>query len=80
MHEHHLLKDLLSDLLKAAHAHQTKKVTHVYLRMGEFTEINPEILLYFFKENTKGTCAEAAQVHVEKSKKRELALVSFDCE
>lgn len=80
MHEHHLLKDLLSDLLKAAQGHQVKKITHVYLRMGEFTEINPEILLYFFKENTKGTCAEGAQVHIEKSLVRELNLTSFDYE
>ena len=71
MHEIHLLKDLLADVLKAAEENKAKKVTKVYLRMGEFTEINPEILKHFFAENSKGTMVEGADISIESSQARE---------
>jgi len=80
MHEMHVIKKLFQDLLKLAEENNTKKVTNVYLKMGQFTEINPEILTYFFKEQGKGTPLQAAELHFEDSDMRELRLVSFDCE
>jgi len=80
MHEMHLVKDLFQDILKHVKDNQAKKVTKVYLKMGEFTEINEEILTFFFKENSKETPLEEAQLLIEKSPTRELRLVSFDCE
>ena len=79
MHEMHLLKSLLSDLLKAAAENQAMKITKVYLKMGKFTEINEEILCHYFKENSKGTAAANAELIIEPSETRELRLVSFDC-
>ena len=76
----HLLKNLLSDVLKAADENRAKKVAKIYLKMGAFTEINPEILKFFFKENAKGTAAEGAEIAIEPSTARELRLLSFDCE
>jgi len=80
MHELHLIKDLLADLLKHAKEQGIQKVSKVYVRMGEFTEINPEILKHFFLENSKGTAAQSAEIEIEKSPTRELRLVSFDGE
>lgn len=80
MHEMHILKNLFEDLLKLASDNNTKKITNVYLKMGQFTEINPEILKYFFKEQAKGTALQTARLHIEESDLRELRLVSFDCE
>jgi hydrogenase nickel incorporation protein HypA/HybF len=80
MHEMHLMKDLLADVLKHAQENQAQKVTKVYVRMGEFTEINEEVLTFFFKENSKNTALEGAVLNIEKSQTRELRLVSFDCE
>ncbi len=80
MHEIHLLKDLLADVLKHGQEQKAKKITKVYLRMGEFTEINPEILKHFFIEKAKGTIAEGAEISIESSQTRELRLLSFDCE
>ena len=80
MHEMHLLNDLLNDLLKAAKEHNAKKISKVYLKMGSFTEINPEILTHFFKEKAKGTIIEGAEISIEPSETRELRLLSFDCE
>lgn len=80
MHEMHLLNDLLQDIVKHANDNQAKKVTKVYLRMGEFTEINEDILRNYFIEHAKGTIVAGAEVVIEKSPTRELRLVSFDCE
>lgn len=80
MHEMHIIKDLFEDLIKNAEANQVKKVTKVYLTMGEFTEINEDILRHFFVSNGKGTVVEGAELTIEKSPTRELRLVSFDCE
>lgn len=80
MHEMHLIKDLFKDLLEHARTQQAKKITKVYLRMGEFTEINEEIVRFFFKEKSKGTIAQGARLNIEKSQNRELRLLSFDCE
>jgi Zn finger protein HypA/HybF involved in hydrogenase expression len=79
MHEIHLLKDLLDDLLKIGKENQAKKISRIYLRMGSFTEINPEILKHFFAQNAKGTIAENAEISIEESPTRELRLISFDC-
>jgi len=80
MHEMHILNDLLADLKKLAAENHAGKVTKVFLVMGDFTEINEEILCHYFKEHGKGTVLEAAELHIEKSPARELRLVSFDCE
>lgn len=80
MHEIHLLKDLLKDLLESAQKNGIKKISKVYLRMGEMTEINPEILKHYFKEHSKSTPAEGAEISVEKSDFRELRLLSYDGE
>ena len=80
MHEMHLVKDLFEDILRHAKENNAKKINKVYLKMGEFTEINEEVLRFFFKENGKQTILEDVEVSIEKSPTRELRLVSFDCE
>ncbi len=80
MHEMHLVKDLFSDLFKHAKDNKATKVTKVYLRMGEFTEINEDIIRFFFKEKGTKTILEGAELFIEKSPARELTLISFDCE
>ena len=80
MHEMHLVKDLFEDVIKHAKDNDTSKITKVYVKMGEFTEINEEVLRFFFKEKGVGTILESAELSVEKSPNRELRLVSFDCE
>ena len=80
MHEMHIIKDVFEDVLKRAKENDAKSVTRVYLKMGEYTEINEEILRFFFKENGKNTPLEGAELSIEKSPTRELRLLSFDCE
>lgn len=80
MHEMHMIKDVFADVIRLAEEQKAKKVTKIYFRMGEFTEINPEILRFFINEQGKGTIIEGAEVEIEPSQARELRLLSFDCE
>jgi len=80
MHELHVIRDLFEDLMKLAGQNSASRVTRVFLKMGEFTEINEDILRHFFEERGKGTILEGAALNIGKSPTRELRLVSFDCE
>ncbi len=80
MHEMHLVRQMFEDLLRLVNENKVERVSRVYLKMGEFSEINEEILRYFFVEHGRGTVLEGAQLVVEKSPLRELRLVSFDCD
>ena len=79
MHELRIIREVFDDLIKLAKENQTEKVTKVYLRMGEFIEINEDIVRHFFNEKGKDTLAQDAELSIEKSPNRELTLVSFDC-
>jgi len=80
MHEMHLIQGLLKDVIELAEKEKAKKVTNIYIKMGEFTEINQEILKYYFINHSKGTIADGANINIEHSDTRELRLISFDCE
>lgn len=79
MHEVRIIKKLFEDLVQFAQEQKTKKITKVFLRMGEFSEINQDSVRFHFDQNAKGTPVEGAQVEIENSPTRELTLVSFDC-
>ena len=80
MHEMRLLRDMMDDLLRHAERLKVKKIVKVYVRLGEFTEINPEILTHFFRERSRDTVADGAEIVIKPSPRREIVLESFDCE
>ncbi len=80
MHEMHVVKDLFADLIKLTKEHNAKKVTRIYLKMGDFTEINEEVLNFYFQEHSRDTVLAGAEIKIEKSPLRELRLISFDCD
>jgi Zn finger protein HypA/HybF involved in hydrogenase expression len=57
-----------------------RRINLIRLRMGAYTEINPEILTHFIEEHAKGTIVEGAAIEITPSNTRELTLVSFECE
>lgn len=80
MHEVHMVRDLVTTLLEHAAKEKARKVTCVYLRMGELSELNEETIGTWFRELTKKTILEGARLSIEKGAVSGLALVSFDCE
>lgn len=80
MHELHLIRELMDDLVVRAGAEQAKRVTNVSIVLGLFTEIDPGIFRRYFDENSAGTLLQGAALEIHRSNRRELRLVSFDCE
>ena len=81
MHEIHFLEDLFKDILKHFNQQSAKKVTRVFLELGEFTEINEESLRFFFQEKSKNSPLENAIFDIKHiPQQRVLRLVSFDCD
>jgi len=78
MHELKLVRSLLDDLIKRAREESIDKIKKLTIRMGDFTELNEEIVKFFIENNSKGTVAEGAEVIIERSPTRELRLVSFE--
>lgn len=79
MHEVRVVKKLFEDLILFAREQKAKKITKVFLRMGEFSEINQDSVHFYFEQNAKNTLAEGAKIEIENSPNRELTLISFDC-
>lgn len=80
MHEINLINSILNDLFRIAKEQNAKKITKIYLAVGELSELTPGILIYHLKEKTKKTIAENAEIDIKPGKKREIRLISFDCE
>lgn len=80
MHELKLVRSLMNDLLKRAQDEKINNITKITIRLGDFTELNQEIVDFFIKTNSQGTAAEKSEVIIEKSPTRELRLVSFEGE
>ena len=80
MHELRLVQEIFGDLLRQGREEGFQKITRAYFRMGDFTEIDPEVLRYFFAEKSRGTILEGAEIVIEHSPLRELRLLSFEGE
>uniref|UniRef100_A0A7V3YM07 Hydrogenase maturation nickel metallochaperone HypA n=1 Tax=Candidatus Caldatribacterium californiense TaxID=1454726 RepID=A0A7V3YM07_9BACT len=80
MHELRLVREVFEDLLRRGEAEGLQRITRVYLRMGDFSEIDPEILRHLFAEESRGTILEGAELIIEYSPLRELRLLSFEGE
>ncbi|WP_438314319.1 hydrogenase/urease maturation nickel metallochaperone HypA [Candidatus Caldatribacterium sp. SIUC1] len=80
MHELRLVREVFEDLLRRGEAEGLQRITRVHLRMGGFTEIDPEVLRYLFAEESRGTILEGAELVIEYSPLRELRLLSFEGE
>jgi len=80
MHELHLIRDLMEDLMHRAHLEKAVRVIKVTLVLGVFTEIDPSIFRSYFSENSTGSILEGAELDIRRSSRREIRLVSFDCE
>jgi Zn finger protein HypA/HybF involved in hydrogenase expression len=80
MHELHLIHDLVNDILEIGNQKNIKKINRVYIQMGHFSEIDPDILKFHFKENSTNTILENATIDITRTNQRELKLISIDCE
>ncbi len=64
MHEISIAGAIIDAVLNAAKKHNAKKVSEVFLEIGELTALNPEQLEFIFKTITTGTVAEGARFDI----------------
>ncbi len=80
MHEVKFIKTLVDDLINRAAELGAKKITTVYIKMGEFTEINPEIVEFYISRESGQELLNGCKVVVEPLDGHGLVLDSFDYE
>lgn len=64
MHEFAVAKQILNHVEKYAEAHNAKKVTDVYLVVGNLRGMVNEWVTRYFAYASKGTVVEGANVHI----------------
>ena len=65
MHEFSFAYNIFKVAEATAIKHNAKKITHVYLEIGELTLIVPDLLKQSFKMATSGSMAEDAELVIE---------------
>lgn len=81
MHEHSLLRGLMSQIETTARGHGGGRVTVVRLKLGPLAHIEPDHLREHFVAAAKGTLAEDARLEIETTEElHELSLESLDIE
>lgn len=65
MHEFAFAMDIFKIAEATAKKYNAKKITEVYLEIGELTLIVPELLKHSFKMATTGSIAEEAELVIE---------------
>jgi hydrogenase nickel incorporation protein HypA/HybF len=65
MHEISIAGAIIDAVLDAAEKNNARRVSKVYLEIGELTALNPDQLKFIFQTITKGTVAEGATYDIQ---------------
>jgi hydrogenase nickel incorporation protein HypA/HybF len=65
MHEHGVTERILEVALEQAKAHGGRRITDVYLTVGELSEISDESIRFYWTQVSHGTLGEHAELHFE---------------
>ena len=66
MHEASVALDLVQLALEVAAEHGARRVTHLTVRVGEWSSVVPEALAFAFPECARATIAERARLSIER--------------
>ncbi|MFN8544658.1 MAG: hydrogenase/urease maturation nickel metallochaperone HypA [Candidatus Binatia bacterium] len=81
MHEHSLLRALMTQVEAAARAHGAARVRVVRVKLGPLAHLDPEHLRHHFAAAARGTAAEGARLEIEVTDAlHEITLESLDVE
>ena len=76
MHEFSFAYDIFKVAEATALKYNAKKITEVYLEIGELTLIVPELLKKSFEMATSGSIAEGAELIIELPEKLNVGIVT----
>lgn len=65
MHEISIAGAIIDSVLDTAKKNNAKKVSEVFIEIGELTALNPQQLKFIFKTITIGTSAEDARYNIQ---------------
>jgi hydrogenase nickel incorporation protein HypA/HybF len=78
MHELSIAEELLSIITEKAQQVGIRKISRIDLRIGEFSGVLPDALVFAFEMLSKDTMSEGARVEIEESEGNELQVLSFE--
>jgi hydrogenase nickel incorporation protein HypA/HybF len=78
MHELSIAEELLQIITKKALQVGIGKIERINLKIGQFSGVLPDALIFAFEMLTKDTVAQDAVVEIEQSEGSELQVLSFE--
>jgi hydrogenase nickel incorporation protein HypA/HybF len=78
MHELSITEELLQIINDKASQVGIKRIERINLRIGEFSGVLPDALIFAFELLSKDTITEGAVIEIEKSSGSELQVLSFE--
>jgi len=78
MHELSIAEELLQIITKKASQVGIGKIEQINLKIGEFSGILPDALVFAFEMLSKGTITDGARIEIERSGGYELQVLSFE--
>lgn len=78
MHELSIAEELLQIITKKASQVGIGKIEQINLKIGEFSGILPDALIFAFEMLSKDTMTEGARIEIERSGGNELQVLSFE--
>jgi Zn finger protein HypA/HybF involved in hydrogenase expression len=80
MHELKLVKELAEKALNTAKENQAKKVNKIFVKIGANSHLTTESFSHLFKEFSKGTILEQAEIVISQTQEEGLILESLEME
>ncbi len=78
MHELSIAEELLQIIIKKASQLGIGKIEQINLKIGEFSGILPDALVFAFEMLSKDTITDGARIEIERSEGNELQVLSFE--
>jgi hydrogenase nickel incorporation protein HypA/HybF len=78
MHELSIAEELLQIITKKAALVGIGKIERINLKIGEFSGVLPDALVFAFEMLSKDTIMECAEIEIEQSGGNELQVISFE--
>jgi hydrogenase nickel incorporation protein HypA/HybF len=66
MHELAVTESILQICLNAAHAHDGRRITDIYLKIGQWSSIVDDSVKFYWDMISEGTQAQGATLHFER--------------
>ena len=80
MHELSITEELLQIIHRRAEEEGIQKILDINLKIGRYSGVFADALLFAFEVLSRDTISEGARVNIEESDGRELQIISFEGE